>query len=58
MKVFKCESCDQECDVIEVDEGGYEEIWGAKTWHSMKVSASNCCLENFEEVEQEELADL
>ena len=50
MTTYICEACDTECDVIDQEEGGWEEIWGARVFHSMIVSVSYCCLDNFKEV--------
>ena len=42
-KVYFCEECEQECELVEIDEGGYEEIWGARMWHPMWTNVSDCC---------------
>lgn len=49
--VTHCENCGKECEVIEEDDGGYEEIWGAKIWCSAFTTKSDCCKENYEEIE-------
>ncbi len=49
-----CEGCDRICESIEIDEGGYEEVWGAKMWHSQKVDVSDCCAEPYEEKQVDE----
>ena len=38
-----CGKCDQLCDVIDVDQGGYENFWGAKVWHEQMETVSECC---------------
>lgn len=53
MKTYKCCACDQICELIEIDEGGYEEVWGAKVWVHMYTDVSGCCHEYYEEVEDE-----
>ena len=48
-----CLQCNQECDLIETDHGGWEEFWGAKVWHYQYVSVTSCCgSEDYEEVEE------
>ena len=42
-KRFFCHDCDSECDLIEEDDGGYEEVWGAKVWCSALTTKSDCC---------------
>lgn len=51
--MIKCEACGKECDTIEIDEGGMEEIWGARMWHAQWVTVSDCCQENYEETKEE-----
>ena len=38
-----CGKCNKICESIEVDEGGYEEFWGSKVWHSQFSDVSDCC---------------
>ena len=39
-----CDNCDKEVEeVIEVDHGGYEEVWGARVWHSQMTDCCNSC---------------
>jgi hypothetical protein len=42
-KIFICEQCGLECDLVEIDDGGYEEIWGAKIWCEQMTDYSSCC---------------
>lgn len=53
-KTFKCLACDQICDLVEKDEGGYVEFWGARVWHPQFTDVSDCCLsEDYEEVDED-----
>ena len=38
-----CGKCEKICEKMEVDEGGWEEFWGAKVWHHQYTDVSNCC---------------
>ena len=51
--MYTCDACNQECDVVCIDEGGYEEVWGARMWHAQWVDVSDCCHDNFEEVDDD-----
>ena len=54
MKRFRCHECGNECDLIEEDQGGYEEFWGAKVWHEQFTDITDCCrVEDFDEFEEE-----
>ena len=48
---YICNDCEKECDLIEVDEGGYEEFWGQPVWHEQLTDYSDCCKAEFEEEE-------
>ena len=55
--MYKCLKCSNECDLHDIDDGGYEEVWGAKMWHPMWTTVSDCCHDEYEEVEEEEEYD-
>jgi hypothetical protein len=58
MKHIVCLECNQPCELIEIDAGGYEEVWGAKVWHKQPIDVSSCCqVEDWEEVEEIEYAE-
>lgn len=48
--MYKCLECGQPCELIEVDDGGLEEIWGAMIWHEMLYDYSECCSAEYEEI--------
>jgi hypothetical protein len=48
---YICLKCKSECDLHEIDEGGYEEFWGAKVWHPVFTSLSDCCHSEYREEE-------
>ena len=48
---FKCLACYSECDLVTIDAGNYEEVWGAKVWVSFLEDVSSCCRSEFIEVE-------
>jgi hypothetical protein len=50
MTYFLCVKCDELCDVIETDVGGYEEFWGAKVWRAEYDTVSECCGAEVEEL--------
>jgi hypothetical protein len=52
---YRCENCGNECDIIEYDDGGYEEIWGARIWHPQPTDYSDCCKEDFTEMTAEDI---
>jgi hypothetical protein len=54
VKTYKCIECGKECELIEKDDGGYEEFWGAKVWHEQMTDYSDCCCAEYEEVEDDE----
>jgi len=49
-----CENCGERCELIDVDDGGYEEVWGARIWVPAWTKVSDCCQAETEEVENEE----
>lgn len=53
MTYYKCEKCETICDLIEVDDGNYEEMWGVKTWVPCIVKRSECCEEEVYETDDE-----
>lgn len=55
MTTTVCTACDKPCEVITVDHGGYEEIWGARRWHEQLVDVSECCEEDAEQVPEESM---
>lgn len=57
MANYKCTKCGEICDLIEVDEGGYEEWWGARVWRQDFTDYSDCCKAEFEEVVEDEVND-
>ena len=38
-----CGKCEQLCEVVSIDAGGYEEWWGSKVWHEQLEDVSECC---------------
>lgn len=52
MRRFLCIKCGEECDLIEADHGGYEEVWGYKTWVPALVNVSDCCESEYEEIKE------
>jgi hypothetical protein len=47
-----CENCKKEADLIDVDQGGYEEWWGDQVWHAVFVTVTVCCdSEDWEDVD-------
>jgi hypothetical protein len=38
-----CGKCERICEQIEVDQGGYEEWWGAEVWMPCITDVSECC---------------
>lgn len=52
MAEYKCCACNKGCEVMERDDGGYEEVWGAKTWVSAWTDYSDCCGEEVEKIEE------
>ena len=53
MKIYVCEKCGEECELTEIDDGGWEEFWGAKVWHEQMTSYSDCWFAEYEEKEEE-----
>ena len=53
MTRYVCNKCDCDCELISVDEGGYEEFWGAKVWREDFTSYSDCCNSEYEELEDD-----
>lgn len=54
MTTYRCIECGHECDLIEVDHGGWEEFWGAKVWHHQYTDVTDCCQsEDYETIEEE-----
>jgi hypothetical protein len=51
MRRFICIECNQECELIDIDDGNFEEVWGAKVWRPDYTSYSDCCHAEYEEVE-------
>jgi hypothetical protein len=51
---YICEKCEDVCDVVSGDDGGYEEAWGARTWVPSAVTVSDCCGHDVEDVSEEE----
>ena len=41
-----CGKCEQICEPTEVDDGGYEEAWGAKVWVPAWSTVSDCCADD------------
>lgn len=41
-----CGKCDRVCEKIEIDDGGYEEVWGAQVWTPAFSDVSDCCLDD------------
>lgn len=52
-----CIKCGEVCLPIEVDEGNYEEFWGAKVWRSVYEWYSDCCNAEVEEVPDDDDED-
>ena len=50
MRTFICIKCKEPCDLHEIDEGCYEEFWGAKVWHHQYTTMSDCCHSEYEEI--------
>ena len=42
-ELFICDKCHGENTPVEVDNGGYEEVWGRKMWVSAYEMESGCC---------------
>jgi hypothetical protein len=53
MKRYICMACDDYCEIIEDEQGGMEEFWGRPVFHSQMADVSDCCREDWEEVEEE-----
>ena len=51
--LYRCVKCKQPCDLHTVDHGGYEEVWGAKIWHSVLEDVSDCCHDEIEVIDEE-----
>ena len=49
--MYKCIACGEPCELVERDDGGYEEFWGRPVWHEQMRDYSECCLDEYEEVE-------
>ena len=49
--MYKCIACGLPCELVERDDGGMEDIAGAYIWHPMPCDYSECCMEEYEEVE-------
>lgn len=54
MTYYKCEKCDTLCDLVAVDNGNYEEVWGARMWIPVWEDVSDCCHAECEEISEEE----
>lgn len=52
--MYRCLRCNQECDLVTEDHGGWEEFWGAPVWHTQLVDVSDCCNDEYEEVDDDE----
>lgn len=44
----RCLACSAECDIIEVDKGGKEEIWGRMEHVPCLIDVSACCEDEYE----------
>jgi len=56
MKYYRCNECNHICDLVERDDGGYEEFWGAKVWHAQYTTVTDCCgSEDYEEVNEADI---
>ena len=51
---YICEKCDEVCDIVSGDDGGFEEAYGARVWAPCPVTVSECCEEAVEEVTEEQ----
>lgn len=49
---YQCLKCDKLCDVVSIDEGGYENFWGASVWHQAWSDVSECCQDEVDEVDE------
>jgi hypothetical protein len=49
-----CTKCDCECIPLSVDQGGYEECWGAPVWVPAWEYTSDCCNADVYEEDEEE----
>jgi hypothetical protein len=53
MITYICSECGEPCELITVDHGGIEEIWGAMIWHEQPTDITDCCnSEDYEETNQ------
>lgn len=50
MTTYVCTACGEPCEPITVDQGGYEEVWGARLWHEQLADVSECCEEDVERI--------
>ena len=51
--LYRCVKCKRPCDLHTIDVGGYEEVWGAKIWHSVLEDVSDCCHDEIEVIDEE-----
>ena len=42
-EVYICGKCEKQCDMVEHDYGGYEEVWGRPVWVEAWEHVSDCC---------------
>jgi hypothetical protein len=48
---YRCAECGEPCELITEEQGGYEEVWGAKVFHSQPSDVTECCnSDDWEEV--------
>ena len=51
-RYFRCCTCGDLCEPVEVDEGNYEEYWGATVWRPDVQLYSDCCGDDVEELRE------